>query len=184
LFAAAVANAQTAVEPAQLQVEQLDNAIAISTQLQYVLPAAVEDALQKGVPMYFVAEAHIVKARWYWADKKISSTERHLRLAYQPLTRRWRLTTTAGSFKGGGLGLALNQYFDSLAQANASLQRLSRWQIADVAELDPTVKYRVELRFKLDLTQLPLPFQIGALGQADWDMSQLLDAPLQLEQPK
>ena len=180
----AVAQAQPPLEGSQLRAERVDDEILVSAQVPFELPAAVEDALQKGVPLYFVVEAEILKARWYWWDKKIIGAERQLRLAYQPLTRRWRLTVTSGTTKSGSLGLALNQYFDTLPQALAIVQRVSRWQIADVAELDPAVKYRVEFRFKLDLTQLPLPFQIGAMGQSDWDVSLVLAAPLSLDPGK
>ena len=45
--------------------------------------------------MYFVAEGDILRERWYWYDKRIVSVQRHIRLAYQPLTRRWRLNVNA-----------------------------------------------------------------------------------------
>jgi hypothetical protein len=131
-----------------------------------------------------VAEADILRERWYWADKRVVGVERHLRLAYQPLTRRWRLTVTTGAAKGGALGLALNQYFNTLPEALAIIKRVSRWQIAEVSELDAAVKYRVEFRFKLDLAQLPLPFQIGTLGQSDWNVAQTLGVSLNLDPAK
>jgi len=180
LFAAAMVHAQSTGEGPLLKVERLDDEIWLSAQVQFELPSAVEDALQKGLPLYFVAEADILRERWYWLDKKVIGAERHLRLAYQPLTRRWRLTVTSGVAKGTGLGLALNQYFDTLAQALTSIKKVSRWQIAEITDLDPTSKYRVEFRFKLDLAQLPLPFQIGTMGQSDWVVSQMLVAPLSL----
>ena len=33
------------------------------------IPSAVEDALLKGIPMVFLAEADILRERWYWYDK-------------------------------------------------------------------------------------------------------------------
>jgi hypothetical protein len=180
-WSTALSYAQTPTDAPLLKVERQDDEVWLSAQVQFELPSAVEDALQKGVPLFFVAEADILRERWYWADKKIVSAERHLRLAYQPLTRRWRLTVSSGVAKGSGSGLALNQYFETLPQALSVIKRISRWQIADVAELDPTFKYRVEFRFKLDVAQLPLPFQIGTLGQSDWDVSQVLAAPLSLK---
>ena len=173
--------AQIPGDTPQLKVEREGNEIWISAQVQFELPSAVEDALQKGVPLFFVAEVDILRERWYWADKNVVAAQRHLRLAYQPLTRRWRLTLTSGIEKGAGLGLALNQYYETLPQALAIIKRISRWQIVDIADLDPTGKYRVEFRFRLDLAQLPLPFQIGTLGQSDWDVSQVLGAPLSLK---
>ncbi len=181
-LSAALSHAQISGDAPQLKVERQDDEILVSAQVQFELPAPVEDALQKGVPLFFVVEADILQERWYWADKKVIGVERHLRLAFQPLTRRWRLTVTSGVAKGGGsLGLALNQYFETLPQALAVIKRISRWQIADIADLDPSTKYRVEFRFRLDLAQLPLPFQIGTLGQSDWDVSQVLGASLSLK---
>lgn len=179
-----LALAQTSPEPWGLKVERSESDVLLTAQVQLELPAAVEDALQKGVPLFFVAEADILRERWYWADKRVVSAERHLRLAYQPLTRRWRLTVTTGVAKGGALGLALNQYFDTLPEALAIIKRISRWQIAEVSDLDPSVKYRVEFRFKLDVAQLPLPFQIGTLGQSDWNVAQTLSVSLNLDSAK
>lgn len=184
LWVVGLAQAQNAAEISHLQVDRSDDDILVSAQVQFDLPSTVEDALQKGVPLYFVSEVEILRERWYWYDKRVGLAERHLRLAYQPLTRRWRLTVTSGAAKGGSLGLSLNQSFDTLSQALATIKRVSRWKVVDATELDASLKYRVEYRFKLDLGQLPLPFQIGTLGQADWDVAVTLQAPLLLDLPR
>lgn len=135
------------------------------------LPPAVEDALLKGVPMFFVAQAEVVRHRWYWTDRKVASAQRHMRLVYQPLTRRWRLNVASGVITPNSLGVALNLNFDSLSDAMAALQRLSGWKIADAGVIETDAVHKVEFRFDLDLGQLPRPFQIGALGQSDWTIS-------------
>ncbi len=139
--------------------------------LRVELPPAVEDALLKGVPMFFLAEADIVRQRWYWSDKLVVRTQRHMRLAYHPLTRRWRLNVASGMITPSSLGLALNLSFDSLEEAMASLQRFSGWKIAEAGALEPDGTHRVEFRFSLDMAQLPRPFQIGAFGHADWNIA-------------
>ncbi len=179
-----VATAQSATEITQYQVERLEDEIVISAQVAFELPAAVEEALLKGVPLYFVSEAEILRERWYWYDKKISVVERHLRLAYQPLTRRWRLNVTAGAGRDASFGLALNQSFDTLAQVLTAIKRVSKWKIADAGDLDGNQKYKVEFRFRLDLNQLPRPFQIGALGQSDWNIAASSSSALVLSAPK
>lgn len=171
LLIAGLAHAQTSTEVTQFRVERADDEVLVSAQMLFDLPAAVEDALLKGVPLFFVAETDIVRERWYWYDKQVSTAARHMRLAYQPLTRRWRLNVTSGAAREGSLGLALNQSFDTLPQALASIKRILRWKVADATELDSSVKYKVEFRFRLDLSQLPRPFQIGAIGQSDWDLA-------------
>ena len=67
--------------------------------------------------------------------------------------------------------MALNQGFETLDEALAAIRRVSRWKIAEAGDLDADPKNNVEFRFRLDVTQLPRPFQIGALGQAEWDIS-------------
>jgi hypothetical protein len=154
-----------------MQVERQSDGLYLSAQLQFELPAVVEEALLKGVSMYFAAEADVYRARWYWTDKKLLTAERHMRLAYHPLTRRWRLNVASGPLSGANLGLTLSQNYETLPDAVAALRRFSRWKIAEAADVDAEQKHNIEFRFKLDLSQLPRPFQIGALGQADWNIS-------------
>lgn len=166
------ANAESPVaEVSQFQLERTTDSILLSAAVKFELPSIVEDALLKGVPMIFVAEADVFRERWYWYDKKVATAARHMRLVYQPLTRRWRLNVASGVITNNSLGVALNQGFDSLSDAMAAVRRLSRWKIADVTDIDPEFRHSVEFRFRLDVSQLPRPLQIGALGQSDWSIS-------------
>lgn len=157
-------------EISQIQVERNPDGVFLSVAIRFDLPPPVEEALIKGVPMFFVAESDIYRARWYWYDRKVVSAERHIRLAYQPLTRRWRINVASGAITTGSLGLALNQNFETLPEAMAAIKRISRWKIADAADVESESKHSVDFRFRLDLSQLPRPFQIGVLGQADWNI--------------
>lgn len=171
-------------EVTQLRVDKGDDALVLSARLKFELPDVIEDALLKGVAMIFVAEAGILRERWYWTSKKIGSVERHMRLAYQPLTRRWRLSVASGQITGGGLAMALNQNFDSLPEALAAIQRIYRWNIVDVAALEPDQRYQLNFRFRLDSSQLPRPLQINAFGQTDWDIAVTVTQPLVWESGK
>ncbi len=178
LGAPGVSVAQTVTEISQLRVERADDEVLVSAQVLFELPSAVEDALLKGVAMYFAVEAEILRERWYWYDRKVTLAERRLRLAYLPLTRRWRLNVTSGVGPENNVGLALNQNFDTLSQALAAVKRVSGWKIAEVGDIEPGGKYKMELRFRLDLSQLPRPFQIGAMGKDDWDIAASMSIPL------
>ncbi|MEI6761216.1 MAG: DUF4390 domain-containing protein [Betaproteobacteria bacterium] len=158
------------LEVTQLQLDRSGDAVLLSASVPFELPQAVEEALLKGVPVIFVAEADIYRERWYWTNKRVVSAQRHLRLAFQPLTRRWRLNIAAGVFTAG-LGMALTQSFDTLPDALAAVQRISRWKIADVSDLEPGQRHLVDFRFRLDASQLPRPLQIGTLGDTDWSLS-------------
>jgi len=164
-----------------LRFERAGEAVLLSAAVKFELPVVVEEALLKGIPMIFVAEADVFRERWYWTNKRVAGAERHMRLAYQPLTRRWRLNVASGLITNAGLGVALNQNFEALSEALAALQRLSRWKIADVSELDLEQRHFVAFRFRLDMSQLPRPFQIGTLGQTEWNISVSSSQPLILE---
>jgi hypothetical protein len=171
MVAPATAAEPIPVEVAQIQVDRQPEGLYLSASLQFELPFVVEEALLKGVPMYFVAEADLYRARWYWADKKLLTAERHMRLAYHPLTRRWRTNVASGPLSSVSLGLTLNQTHETFGEAVTALRRIARWKIAEAADVDAEQKHSVEFRFKLDMSRLPRPFQIGALGQADWNIS-------------
>ena len=64
----------------------------------------------------------------------------------------------------------MNQSFETLGEALAAVRQVSQWKVADLAETDMTAKIKLQFRFRLDLSQLPRPFQIGAIGQSEWDI--------------
>lgn len=167
-----------------LKLEREGDSVLLTATVKFELPAVVQDALLKGIPLFFVAEADILRERWYWSHKKVLSAERHMRLAFQPLTRRWRLNVASGLITNAGLGMALNQNFDNLHDALAAVQRISRWDIADASDINLDQRHLVDFRFRLDVLQLPRPLQIGTLGQTDWDVSASIRRPLDLESVK
>lgn len=179
-LSAALAQA-TAQDVPRLKLERMDDGLWLSTQLEFELPDVVGEALQKGIPIYFVAQADLLRKRWYWADKKLASAQRHLRLSYHPLTQRWRLNITLDETSGTAQGLVFNQNFDSLADAMASVRRIFRWKIADAADLESDGKQIVDFRFQLDVAQLPRPLRIGTLGQSDWSVVRSITQALEAE---
>ena len=170
-------------EVSDLQFSRSGDVVWLSATVKFDLPAVIEDALLKGVSVIFVAEADVYKERWYWTDKKVAAVVRHLRLAYQPLTRRWRLNVSTGASTNSGLAVALTQYFDNLPEALAALQRFYHWKIAEASEIDFGKQHFVEFRFRLDASQLPRLLQIGTLGQSDWNLSVSTGRPLVIENP-
>jgi len=166
----AIASEATAAESAELRVDRTTDGVFLSTSLQFALPELAEDALYKGIPMFFVAEAQVLRHRWYWSDKQVAQATRYLRLSYQPLTRRWRLNTSTVPFANSGLGVVLGQNFDDYNDAMAAVQRIARWKIADASAMESDALHTVNLRFRLDMSQLPRPFQIGAVGQSGWNV--------------
>ncbi|WP_374221074.1 DUF4390 domain-containing protein [Variovorax sp. RO1] len=169
----------------QMRLEQADDGVYLSAAVQFELPTLVEDVLDKGIAIYFVAEAEVFQERWYWTDRKVAQVARHMRLAYQPLTRRWRLNVSPVPITGAaGFGISLNQNFDSLADALEAIKRIGRMRLGDAAEIGDEPLHQVTFRFRLDTSQLPRPFQIGMVGQAEWNIAAERTARLPLEKQR
>ena len=128
-------------------------------------------AAEKGIPLYFVAEANVLKKRWYWYDKQVSAAHRYYRLAFQPLTRRWRLQVSITPINYSGLGVTLGQSFEDLDAALASVRRIANWKIVPSKDVAADGKEELNFSFKLDVSQLPRPFQFGVSDRADWNLS-------------
>ena len=163
-----------------MQLSRTDEGLFLSANMQFELPAQVEDALRQGIPMYFTAEAQVQRERWYWSDQQLGTATRYYRLTHQPLTRRWRLHISNVAFSSSGTGLALGQTYEQLEDAMGAIQRISRWKILEPAQLTATSGVSVQLRFRVDLSALPRPLQISVLGRSGWNLqlirTQVLEA--------
>ncbi len=146
-------------EVTSFEVVRQDDGVLLSFAVRFELSRGVEDALLKGVPLYFVAEAVVLRDRWYWFDRQVNKATRTWRLTYQPLTRKYRLTL-------GGL----NQNFDTLDDALYSARRATGWKIAEAGQFEEGSRHYVEFSYRLDTNLLPRPLQIGIGGQPDWTL--------------
>jgi len=169
----------------QMRLENGDDGVYLSATVQFELPTLVEDVLDKGIALHFVAEAELYRERWYWTDRKVAQVSRYMRLAYQPLTRRWRLNVAPVPITGNaGFGVSLNQNFDSLEEALDAVKRIGRLRLGDLAEIGEDGQHPIVFRFRLDTTQLPRPFQIGMVGQSEWDIATERSVRLAVEKPR
>jgi hypothetical protein len=152
----------------QLSVQRTADGLFVSAHVNMTLAPSMEDALSRSVPLYFVLQADVVRERWYWTDKRLASVTRTYRLAYQPLSRQWRVSVASGSGHDGSLPYALHRNHDSLEAALASITRLSGWQVMEGNRLDGESDLVLDFRFRLDLALLPRPFQLGMGVQSEW----------------
>ena len=174
------AMAQSSVMLNDQLLERGEDGVYLSATLDFALSPGLEDALSRGLPLTFVLQAEVMRERWYWYDKNISGVQRYFRLAYQPLSRRWRLHVSAAQVQSIGLGVTLGSSYDSLPDALAALQKISRWKVADTLVLQKDVKQRLDLRFRLDLSQLPQALQFGNQASSDWNIN--FDQSFRLEE--
>jgi hypothetical protein len=172
LFVVPAVWAQSAsVELTELRAERRDTGLYLTAQLKLELGPVVEDALVKGLAVHFVAEAEVLRDRWYWYDRKVGAATRYYRLAFQPLTRRWRLNVSNEPISGTGLAGSISQSFETLPEALDVIRRQSGWKVSEITDLDVEARQYMTYRFRLDITQLPRPFQIAAGNQAEWSLS-------------
>jgi hypothetical protein len=166
-----IVQAQTSVaELTEMRVEHSDGALLLNTQLRLELGPVVEDALVKGLAVHFVVEAEVMRDRWYWTDLKLGTASRHYRLAFQPLTRRWRLNVSSEMIQGAGSGGSISQHFETLNEALGVIRKQTNWQIAEIGRKGLQEDHYLKYVFKLDVSQLPRPFQIAAGNQTDWNL--------------
>lgn len=155
-FAAA---AHAGIEIRSASLATAEDAVVLSANVSVEIHPVLEDVVARGVPLYFVVEFELIRPRWYWLDETVSERTLTYRLSYHALTRQYRLSTGA-----------LHQSFPSLAQAVAVISKLSDWPVVEKSALRPGTAYEARLRVRLDLSRLPKPIQVGAIGAPEWSL--------------
>ena len=102
----------------------------------------------------------LMRSRWYWLDEKVAEWSITYRVSYSPLTRQYRVAS-------GPLG----QTFESLGDVERFIGRVSPRAVVRVDALVKGVRYEASLRLRLDVTQLPKPFQVNALALREWQLA-------------
>lgn len=156
-FAPAAHGDTIAVKLAELHPEE--DSYVLNAQFDVAFNPTLEEALQKGVPLYFVLEFELTRPRWYWLDEKLVQQSIQYRISYSPLTRQYRVAT----------GL-LGQQLASVEEVEHLLSRVASRPVIAIDALSKGVRYDAAIRLRLDVTQLPKPFQINALASRDWSL--------------
>ena len=79
------------VDLVTLELQRQEGWLTLDFSARLQFPRGVQDALERGIPVYFVAEALVLRKRWYWRDERVARVSRTWRLAFQPLTSTWRV---------------------------------------------------------------------------------------------
>jgi hypothetical protein len=143
-----------------LVVEGGEPGVTLDADFDFELPYVLEDAVNRGIALYFVVDFELYRERWYWFDRQLAQRTLTYRLTYSALTRQYRLAR-------GSLALP----FDTLTEALATMRRVRGWKVLERGTLRPDEDYRAQLRMRLDTSQLPKPFQINALTNRDWTLA-------------
>jgi len=124
-----------------------------------VLNSTLEDALSRGINLYFLLELELTRPRNWWFDEDIADPVRKMRIYYHLLLRRYVVETGYTTRTAATLGEAL-----------AMLGRVDGWQVLEKGALKPGQRYDARLRLRLDTSQLPKPLSIAAVSGDKWDL--------------
>ena len=143
---------------AEVRVEE--DLVVLNADFALSFNSTLEEALQRGVPLYFLLEVEILRVRRYWFDEKVQQSVTQYRISFQPITRQYRVAS----------GL-YSQTFDSLDEVERLIGRVNARTIANVSDLEKGARYDVVVRLRLDQNQLPKPFQVNALASREWQLA-------------
>ncbi len=160
VWSGALCAAQTeAIEIRRAALTERDEGYVLEADFDIQLTPTLEEALAKGVTLAFLFEWEILRPRWYWLNERVAGGQQSFRLAYQPLTRQYRVTVGQ-----------LFTSFASLDEAVRFVSRVRRAQVADSGTFKKDQTYQAAVRLRLDIAQLPKPFQVNALSSRDWNI--------------
>ena len=142
------------------QIAANEDGYALSADFNINFNSRLEEAVNKGVVLYFTVDFEMSRPRWYWFDEQVIRRSRTYQLSYHALTRQYRLSTGA-----------LHQSYATLEEVLHLISRLRNWQVLQKGELRNDQAYLARLRMYLDLTQMPKTFQVSALANKDWNLS-------------
>jgi hypothetical protein len=144
------------IDPKRAALTPNEDGYALSAEFAIDLGNRLEDAVARGVPLYFNLEFVLERSRKYWVNEHLTTRTLTYRLAYSSLTRQYRLTT--GN---------LHQNFGSLAEALRVVGRIAALPVVDKDVIKAGESYTAAVRLALDRSQLPKPFQVDAIMDRD-----------------
>jgi hypothetical protein len=136
-----------------------DGGTVLNGEFVIELGPRLEEAVSRGVPLYFTLEFELTRPRWWWSNESTITKTTQYRLSYTALTRQYRLTT--GN---------LHRNFTTLEEALRVMSRLVDIPVADKGVLKMGESYDVGMRLSLDRNQLPKPLQVDAIANKDWQV--------------
>ena len=146
------------VTSAELRIDEGE--VLLNAEFEFTLNPTLEDALEKGIPLYFALDFELTRGRWYWLDEKVAQTALVYRVSYNALTRQYRVAS----------GL-LTQTFNSLEEVERFIGRITSRRVASADALTKGARYDAAVRLRLDVNQLPKPILINALASREWTLA-------------
>lgn len=161
LLSAVPARGEGSIEIKSFALEAMGKGYQISLDADITLNNTLEQALEKGIILYFVSKFTLIDSRWYWLDEEVARSKRRIGLSYHALTRQYRLSGSR----------MMPQGFDTLQEALQTLGRQHNVPIEMKSTLKQDVEYIATLQVWLDISRLAKPFQLEWFSSRDWNLT-------------
>lgn len=138
------------IEVSSAKLRNIDNGWALSADAEIALSRKIRQGLDSGVPLQFIVEFSIKRARSFWLDKTLLETEHRFSLTYYELTRHYRLQSVTTQ---------QSKNYRSLLAALDDLGKLRDLVVARPANFEAAGSLTGYVNVRLDDKALPLPLQ-------------------------
>jgi hypothetical protein len=142
------------------ELTQQEDSFVLNASLLADFNSVLESAVNKGVPLSFVAEFQIVQPHKYWFDDEVVTTSKRIDLSFHALTRQY-LVTKEGHQKS----------FETLNEAMQDLTEIRNWKVVKKNQLKESVQYQALLLIRLDKKKLPKAIQVDSISSEDWNLA-------------
>lgn len=143
----------------QAAIDAVAQGYTLDADIAIALNPTLEDALLRGINLYFLLELEVSRPRDWWLDEDIAEATSKMRIYYHLLLRRYVVETGYTT-----------KTVATLSEALAYMGRVEGWQVMERGALKTGKRYDARLRFRLDTARLPKPLSIGAVTSDRWDL--------------
>lgn len=164
-FSPLIFAANEGIQIKSAELKQVDDMYYLYGQMNVTLGSTLEEAVKKGVSLYFITEFEFRRPRWYWLSEDLAHISRTTRLSYNALLRQYFVS---------GVNVHARSV-DKLEDALQILGEINAWPVISREQLSKRETYQATLSMRLDTSQLPKPLQINAIATGRWELE---SAPL------
>jgi hypothetical protein len=167
LWLVALPSRAEGINPRLASLALQDGYLVANTRFAIQLNPTLSDALDEGVPLAFRLQFRLNRPRLFAWWQQLSggfepTAEQQYKLSFHSLTQTWRVS----------VGGALYKSYPTLNDALAAIGAIRGWRVLGKAAVGKSrlSEFAGEVRLSLDISQLPRPFQLSALGATDWKL--------------
>lgn len=141
-------------------IDEPERAWEMAAEFDISLGKRLNNALDRGLPLVFSVDFILTRSRWYWMPEEVIKIGYPIELSYHALTRSYRVSSAAAT-----------ESFATLSEAIAAMGQLKAWRVIPASAVQTDQPYQANVRLRLDVTELPKPFQVNALVDDKWILS-------------